>query len=69
MLDQLLSWIFSDWIMFPILVIALLALSEFGWRVGLARSRAKPEAKDGGSARSGIESAGVVIGFHLCHGD
>jgi hypothetical protein len=46
MLDQFLSWFFSSWMVFPVLVVALLALSEFGWRVGLARSRTKSE-KDG----------------------
>ena len=64
MLDQLLSWIFSDWIMFPILVIALLALSEFGWRLGLARSRAKPETKDGGSVPAAVLTLlGLLLGF------
>src|SRR5262249_1666294 len=60
----LLSWIFSDWIMFPILVIALLALSEFGWRLGLARSRAKPETKDGGSVPAAVLTLlGLLLGF------
>jgi hypothetical protein len=50
MLDQFLSRIFSSWMVLVILVVVLLALSEFGWRVGLARSRAKLEkTKDGGS--------------------
>jgi hypothetical protein len=50
MLDQFLSRIFSSWIVFAILAVVPLALSEFGWRVGLARSRVKPEkTKDGGS--------------------
>ena len=38
MLDQFLSWVFSSWIVFPILVAFLMGLSEFGWRVGLART-------------------------------
>ena len=50
MLDELLSRIFSSWIVFAILAIVLLALAEFGWRVGLVRSPAKPEVReDGGS--------------------
>jgi hypothetical protein len=50
MLDQFLGRIFSSWMVLVILVVVLLALSEFGWRVGLARSWAKPEkTKDGGS--------------------
>jgi len=50
MLDQFLSRIFSSWIVFAILAVVLLALSEFGWRVGLARSRLKSgQMKDGGS--------------------
>jgi hypothetical protein len=39
MLDQFLTWIFSSWLVFAILAVVLLALEEFGWRVGLARSR------------------------------
>ena len=50
MLDQFLTRIFSSWLVFAILAVALLALAEFGWRGGLARSPAKPEeSEDGGS--------------------
>jgi len=65
MLDQFLSWIFSSWIVFPILVAVLLGLSEFGWRVGLAHSRAKPkETKDGGSVPAAVLTLlGLLLGF------
>ena len=39
MLDQFLGQIFSNqWIVFAILIVLLLGLSEFGWRVGLHRA-------------------------------
>src|SRR5439155_5020083 len=65
MLDQFLSRIFSSWLVFAILAIVLLALSEFEWRVGLARSRAKPEkAKDGGSVPPAVLTLlGLLLGF------
>ena len=65
MLNQFLSWMFSTWLVFPILVIVLLGLSEFGWRVGLARSRAKPEeGKDGGSVPTArLTLLGLLLGF------
>jgi hypothetical protein len=65
MLDQFLSWIFSSWIVFPILVAVLLGLSAFGWRVGLAHSRAKPkETKDGGSVPAAVLTLlGLLLGF------
>ena len=50
MLDQFLTRIFSSWLVFAILALILLALAEFGWRVGLARIRSKLEKnKDAGS--------------------
>jgi hypothetical protein len=50
MLDQFLSRVFSSRTVLAVLLVVLLALSEFGWRMGLARSPAKPEeSEDGGS--------------------
>lgn len=48
-----------------ILVVVLLALSEFGWRVGLARNRARPEkTKDGGSVPTAVLTLlGLLLGF------
>src|SRR6266576_6532193 len=65
MLDQFLSRIFSSWLVFAILAVVLLALSEFGWRVGLARSRAKPEkAGDSGSVPAAVLTLlGLLLGF------
>lgn len=65
MLDQFLSRIFSSWMMLLVLVVVLLALSEFGWRMGLARSRAKPEkTKDGGSVPTAVLTLlGLLLGF------
>ncbi len=65
MLDQFLSRIFSSWIVFAILALILLALSELGWRVGLARSSAKPErTKDGGSVPAAVLTLlGLLLGF------
>jgi hypothetical protein len=65
MLDQFLGRIFSSWMVLVILVVVLLALSEFGWRVGLARSRAKPEkTKDGGSMPTAVLTLlGLLLGF------
>lgn len=65
MLDRFLSWVFSSWIVLPILVVVLLGLSEFGWRVGLAHSRAKPkETKDGGSVPAAVLTLlGLLLGF------
>jgi hypothetical protein len=61
MLDQFLTRIFSSWLVFAILAVALLALAEFGWRVGLARSRANPEkTKDVGGVPTGIERQSQV---------
>src|SRR6266508_2755712 len=61
MLDQFLGRMFSSWMVLVILVVVLLALSEFGWRVGLARSRAIPEkTKDGGSVPTAVLT---LLGF------
>src|SRR6266487_4928123 len=65
MLDQFLSWIFSSWMVLALLVVVLLTLSEFGWRVGLGHSRAKPEkSKDGGSVPAAVLTLlGLLLGF------
>jgi len=66
MLDQFLSQIFSNqWIVFAALVVLLVGLSEFGWRVGVAHSRAKPEKiKDGGSVPAAVLTLlGLLLGF------
>src|SRR6184192_1720359 len=65
MLDQFLSRIFSSWLVFAILAVVLLALSEFGWRVGLARSQLKPgQMKDGGSVPAAVLTLlGLLLGF------
>ena len=61
MLDQFLTRIFSSWLVFALLTVALLALAEFGWRVGLARSRAKQEkTKDVRGVPTGIERQSQV---------
>src|SRR5436189_2101467 len=65
MLDQFLSRIFASWMVFVILAVVLLALSEFGWRIGLARSRAKPEkTQNGGSVPAAVLTLlGLLLGF------
>ena len=65
MLDQFLTRIFSSWLVFAVLALTLLALAEFGWRVGLARSRAKPaKKKDGGSVPTAVLTLlGLLLGF------
>ena len=65
MLDQFLTRIFSSWLVFAILTVALLALAEFGWRVGLARSRANPENTKGvgGVPTAVLTLLGLLLGF------
>ena len=65
MLDQFLSRVFSSWMVLAVLVVVLLALSEFGWRMGLVHSRAKPEkSKDGGSVPTArLTLLGLLLGF------
>ena len=44
MLDQIFGRLFSSqWIVFAILLIVLVGLSELAWRIGLASSRKKSE--------------------------
>lgn len=65
MLDHLLSWIFSSWMVFAILVVVLPALSEFGWRVGVAHSQVKSDkTRDGGSVPAAVLTLlGLLLGF------
>ena len=48
MLDQIFGRFFSSqWIVFAVLLILLVGLSELAWRMGLACSRKKSEADKG----------------------
>jgi len=66
MLDQLFGRLFStQWIVFPILVILLVGLSEVAWRMGIACGQKKSEAdKDSGIVRSAVLALlGLLLGF------
>ena len=66
MLDQIFGRIFSSqWIVFAVLLILLVGLSELAWRMGLASSRKKSEAdKDSGTVRSAVLALlGLLLGF------
>ncbi|HJY54225.1 MAG TPA: hypothetical protein VKD89_09390 [Candidatus Udaeobacter sp.] len=66
MLDQLFGRLFSSqWIVFLILVILLVGLSELAWRIGTARGQKKSEAdKDSGAVRSAVLALlGLLLGF------
>jgi hypothetical protein len=66
MVDQLFARIFSSqWIVFVILVILLIGLSELAWRIGSARGQIKSEAeKDSGLVRSAVLALlGLLLGF------
>src|SRR5438132_14088272 len=66
MLDQIFGHLFSSqWIVFAVLVILLVGLSELAWRMGLAPSRKKSEAdKDSGTVRSAVLALlGLLLGF------
>ena len=66
MLDQIFGQLFSNqWIVFAVLVILLVGLSELAWRLGLARSRKQSEAdKDSGTVRSAVLALlGLLLGF------
>jgi len=66
MLDQVFGRISSSqWIVFLVLVIFLVGLSELAWRLGLARSRKKSEEeKDSGTVRSAVLALlGLLLGF------
>ena len=66
MLDQIFGRLFlNQWIVFAVLLIFLVGLSELAWRSGLARSRNKSEAdKDSGTVRSAVLALlGLLLGF------
>jgi hypothetical protein len=66
MLDQIFGRLFlNQWIVFAVLLILLVGLSELAWRIGLARSRNKSEAdKDSGTVRSAVLALlGLLLGF------
>src|SRR5919201_953523 len=66
MLDQIFGQISSSqWIVFLILVILLVGLSELAWRIGSARGQRKSEAeKDSGIVRSAVLALlGLLLGF------
>jgi hypothetical protein len=51
MLDQIFGRISSSqWIVFAVLVILLVGLSELAWRMGIASSRKKSEADQAGTS-------------------
>ena len=55
----------SQWIVFLVLVILLVDLSELAWRLGFARSRKKSEEEKGsGTVRSTVLALlGLLLGF------
>src|SRR3954454_9329428 len=66
MLDQIFGRISaSQWIVFAVLVILLVGVSELAWRIGFAQSRKKSEAdKDSGTVRSAVLALlGLLLGF------
>ena len=66
MLDQIFGRFFSSqWLVFFILAILLVGLSELAWRVGSARGLKKSEAeKDSGIVRSAVLALlGLLLGF------
>jgi Ca2+/H+ antiporter len=66
MLDQIFGRFFSSqWIVFAVLLVLLVGLSELAWRMGLACSRRKSEAdKNSGTVRSAVLALlGLLLGF------
>jgi hypothetical protein len=66
MLDQIFGRLFSSqWVVFLILAIVLIGLSELAWRIGIARGQKKSEAdKDSGTVRSAVLALlGLLLGF------
>jgi hypothetical protein len=66
MLDQMFGRLFSNqWIVFAVLLVLLVGLSELAWRMGLACSRQKSEVdKDSGTVRSAVLALlGLLLGF------
>ena len=66
MLDQIFGRFFSSqWIVFAVLLVLLVGLSELAWRMGFASSRKKSEADRGsGTVRSAVLALlGLLLGF------
>src|SRR6478609_1590691 len=66
MLDQIFGRFFSSqWIVFAVLLVLLVGLSELAWRMGFASSRKKSDAdKDSGTVRSAVLALlGLLLGF------
>src|SRR5262245_7958565 len=66
MLDQIFGRLFlSQWIVFALLLVFLLGLSEFSWRIGLsAGSKKSGTDKDSGTVRSAVLALlGLLLGF------
>src|SRR5947207_1163781 len=66
MLDQIFGRLFlSQWIVFAVLLVLLVGLSELAWRMGLACSGKKSEAdKESGTVRSAVLALlGLLLGF------
>jgi hypothetical protein len=66
MLDQIFGRLSSSqWIVFAVLLVLLVGLSELAWRMGLAGNRKKSEAdKDSGTVRSAVLALlGLLLGF------
>jgi len=66
MLDQIFGRLFlNQWIVFAILLVLLVGLSELAWRMGLAFIRKKPEPdKSSGTVRSAVLALlGLLLGF------
>ncbi|HEY6153366.1 MAG TPA: hypothetical protein VIW07_06480 [Candidatus Udaeobacter sp.] len=66
MLDQIFArLLLLEWLVFAILLIFLVGLSELAWRMGFARSRKKSEAeKQSGTVKSAVLALlGLLLGF------
>ena len=66
MLDQIFGRFFSSqWIVFAVLLVLLVGLSELAWRMGFASRRKKSETdKDSGTVRSAVLALlGLLLGF------
>jgi len=66
MLDQIFGRLFANqWIVFAVLLIFLVGLSELAWRLGLALGRKKSEAdKESGTVKSAVLALlGLLLGF------
>ena len=66
MLDQLFGrLLLNQWIVFAILLIVLVGLSELAWRMGFSSSRKKSDADQGsGTVRSAVLALlGLLLGF------